>query len=97
MFLNNEPCLELSRFNNVLCQGKSPNLKIRYAKIDINSSDFLKLIPQIINSKEQLHYVFKLGWEFWNASDENLLNQFDSRQKYNIINNLIEKQFQIIQ
>lgn len=90
-FLSGITCLEAQEFNKVLAFTGSKLLKIRHKKININSSDFLKLIPQTIKSEEELHYIFKLGWDFWNTSDKNFLRKFSSRQKYHVINNLIEK------
>jgi hypothetical protein len=57
----------------------------------INKSDFLNLIPQKIKNNQELHYIFKLGWDFWNTSESNFLRKFKLRQKYHVINNLIEK------
>lgn len=90
-FLKEGKGTELEELNEVLEKSGSPILKIRYSKIELNQSDFLKLTPQKINNEQELHYIFKLGWEFWNNSDENVLNNFESRQKYHVINNLIEK------
>lgn len=90
-FISGAPCSKLDEFNNVLTISGHPIFTKRYKILNINKSDFLKLIPQTINSKEELHYIFKLGWEFWNNSDNNFLNNFKNRQKYHIINNLIEK------
>lgn len=90
-FLSERNCIELNEFNEVLKISGPTELKIRYKKIDVKKSDFLKLIPQNIKSTNELHYIFKLGWDFWNTSDTNFLKTFESRQKYHIINNLIEK------
>ncbi|WP_289665633.1 hypothetical protein [Flavobacterium panacagri] len=90
-FLTGKNCLELDEFNSVLSVSGPTELKIRYKKLDIKKSDFLKLIPQNIKSVPELHYIFKLGWDFWNTSETNFLKNFESRQKYHIINNLIEK------
>ncbi|CAD0001683.1 hypothetical protein [Flavobacterium salmonis] len=90
-FLKGRICSELNEFNSVLSVSGPTELKIRYKKLDINKSDFLKLIPQNIKNVDELHYIFKLGWDFWNTSESNFLKNFESRQKYHIINNLIEK------
>lgn len=90
-FISNKPCIKLNEFNNVLLISGYSQIKKRYNIINLNKSDFLKLIPQTITSKEELHYIFKLGWEFWNNADNNFLKNFKNRQKYHIINNLIEK------
>jgi hypothetical protein len=90
-FISDKVCIKLNEFNNVLLISGYSEIKIRYKVINLNRSDFLKLIPQTIENKEELHYIFKLGWEFWNSSDSNFLKNFKNRQKYHIINNLIEK------
>lgn len=90
-FLNGEHCKELKEFNDVLKKSGNEELKIRHIEIELSTSDFLNLIPQKLDSIDQLHYIFKLGWDFWNSSDKNSLNQFKNRQKYHVINNLIEK------
>jgi hypothetical protein len=81
----------LNEFNEVLYVSGYADLKIRHKILNIKKSDFLKLIPQSIKNAEELHYIFKLGWDFWNTSESNFLKNFESRQKYHIINNLIEK------
>jgi hypothetical protein len=90
-FLNGVNCEQQNMFNEVLKQSGSATFKIRYTKIELSKSDFLNLTPQKIISEQELHYIFKLGWDFWNSSDKNVLNNFESRQKYHVINNLIEK------
>jgi hypothetical protein len=90
-FLSDKKCPEILNFNMVLKASGSPEIKKRYKLIELKKSDFLKLIPQNIKNKEELHYIFKLGWEFWNNSEINFLKTFKNRQKYHIINNLVEK------
>lgn len=90
-FLNGVNCPELNEFNSVLSATGSKILKIRYSIIDKDKSNFLKLVPQVISDESQLHYIFKLGWDFWENSESNFLSTFQPRQKYHIINNLIEK------
>jgi hypothetical protein len=90
-FILDKKCTKLNEFNNVLLISGYSEIKKRYKVINLNKSDFLKLIPQTITTKEELHYIFKLGWEFWNSSDINFLKNFKNRQKYHVINNLIEK------
>lgn len=90
-FLKGEYQKEINEIEYALSNSVNQNLKIRHQTIDIKKSDFLNLIPQKIKSNSELHYIFKLGWEFWNDSDKNFLRNFESKQKYQIINNLIEK------
>lgn len=86
--LNNPEVLEI---NSALVNSGNEAFKIRHQKIFLKKSDFLNLIPQKISNDSELHYLFKLGWECWNTSETNFLKKFSSRQKYHIINNLIEK------
>lgn len=90
-FINNDICDELNEFNDLLMVSGPGILKLRHKIINSKKSDILKLIPQNFNNADELHYIFKLGWDFWNNSDTNFLKTFKSRQKYHIINNLIEK------
>lgn len=90
-FLSGKRCAELEEFNKVLSFSGGELLKIRYHNLDLNKSQFPELIPQHISEKEELHSIFKLGWDFWTNSDTNFLKDFRPRQKYHIINNLIEK------
>lgn len=90
-FLNNESNVIISEFNEVLTISGLPLLEKRHIEIRIEDCTFQDLYPQKFASKNELHYVFKLGWEIWNNSSTNFLKGFSSRQQYNIINNLIEK------
>lgn len=90
-FLSDKKCQELEDFNLVLFLSGSSELKNRHETLDISKSDFLNLIPQQIKNKDELHSIYKLGWDFWSDSDKNFLKDFKPRQKYHIINNLIEK------
>lgn len=90
-FLLGEKCVELEEFNKVLSLSGASILQVRHEAIDGKKSGFLDLIPQNITNKNELHYIYKLGWDFWSNSDHNFLKDFKPRQKYHIINNLIEK------
>jgi len=90
-FLNNTYNIKVDVINSALKSSGYEPFKIRHKKIDIKKSDFQNLIPQQIKTKEELHYIFKLGWDFWDTSEINFLKNFDARQKYNVINNLVEK------
>lgn len=81
----------IAEFNQVLDSSGLEKFQKRHQIIKTENSTFKDLYPQKFNSKEELHYVFKLGWELWNNSETNFLKEFTDRQKYNIINNLIEK------
>lgn len=90
-FLSGIESEELSEINKALQLSGSEVFKIRHKEIKIHKSDFQALVPQKINDNEELHYIFKLGWDFWNTSENNFLKKFSPRQKYHVINNLIEK------
>lgn len=90
-FLTGQYCQEKDEFNIVLKASGCDELKIRHSEISLNNSDFVDLVPQIIENDDQLHYIFKLGWDFWIGSETNFLQNFRPRQKYHIINNLMEK------
>lgn len=90
-FLNNNSNFKIIEITDALQSSGCDSFKIRHKKLDINKSDFQKLIPQQISTKEELHYIFKLGWDFWNTSEVNFLKTFTAKQKYNVINNLVEK------
>lgn len=90
-FLEEEINDIVNDFNKVLASYNLPILKKRYEIIEPEESNFQQLYPQQFRTVEELHYIFKLGWDIWNNSDNNFLKNFTSRDKYNIINNLIEK------
>jgi len=99
-FLLSKPNDEITNINNALMISGNEIFKKRHQTIDSTKSDFKNLIPQSFKSKEELHSVFKLGWDCWNNSDTNFLKEFKLRQKYQIINNLIEKSisnFEVVQ
>lgn len=90
-FLRSTSTPEIDRINKALVDSGYPKFEIRHTPISISRSDFLNLIPQKIDDDKQLHYIFKLGWDFWNTSETNFLKKFTPKQKYYVINNLIEK------
>ncbi|WP_423820210.1 hypothetical protein V5739_07180 [Salinimicrobium sp. TIG7-5_MAKvit] len=90
-FLKNQNCPEVNDIREVLNSLSLPELKIRHLVAKQKSSQLKDLIPQEFKNRAELHYIFKLGWDFWNDSESNFLKSFSPRQKYHIINNLIEK------
>ncbi|WP_456313830.1 hypothetical protein [Pseudomonas shirazensis] len=90
-FLSGRNRYEIQEINQALIRSGYQDFKIRHTEINIKKSDFQNLIPQRINNNSELHYIFKLGWDFWNTAESNFLKKFNSRQKYHVINNLIEK------
>ncbi len=90
-FLKGETCEEIDLIQEALEKGGHEKLKIRHTIIDPDKSEFALLIPQSIKTDEELHGIYKLGWDLWLNSDKNFLEPFSRRQKYYIVNNLIEK------
>lgn len=90
-FLKGESCESIDLIQNALEKMGGEKLKNRSVFLDPGNSDFLKLVPQNINSVEELHGLFKLSWDFWLDSENNFLKEFSPRQKYYVVNNLIEK------
>jgi hypothetical protein len=84
-------CNKTKDFNDVLGALGYEKLKIRYQEIQLDKTDLIKLIPQNIKSKEELHNIFSLGWLLWKNSETNFLANFSVRERYHILNNLIEK------
>ncbi|TFD96430.1 hypothetical protein E2605_09700 [Dysgonomonas capnocytophagoides] len=77
-------------------KATSTELKVRFKPTD-NNEDILDLIPHEIGHRDQLHYLFNLGWEIWlNKTSEfkhknGMVEELNPSQSYQIINNLIEK------
>lgn len=90
-FLENKTSPNISAIIEVLKSLDLPELKIRHLPINQGTSQLVNLIPQEFKNRNEVHYIFKLGWDIWNNSEVNFLKKFKPRQKYNIINNLIEK------
>lgn len=90
-FLNGEKISLIDEFNLVLAAQSKQKIEFRHKVFDADTSDFNEFIPQQINSDNELHAVFKLGLDFWNNSETNTLNKVPKKQRYNIINNLVEK------
>lgn len=90
-FLNGVSSREIDIIQEGLRKMGLPELNIRHNLINHTKSDFKDLVPQTINNDFELHSIFKLGWDLWLNSENNFLNDFSRRQKYHIINNLMEK------
>ena len=90
-FLNDDINDIVNDFNKVLNSNNLELLKKRYSVIKVENSNLKDLYPESFKTIEELHYIFKLGWEIWIDSEKNFLKDFSSRQSYNIVNNLIEK------
>lgn len=64
---------------------------------NLSPDDFYNLVPTNINDEQQLHSLFKLGWDIYLAGGEkfkdvNTMSYTPSQSEvYNIVNNLIEK------
>jgi hypothetical protein len=84
-----DPTIELIQI--ALSHSNHSQLSKKFRHIVDNESNFKQLIPQEVRDTYELHGLFKLGWDLWLSSNTNFLKEFDVRQKYYIINNLIEK------
>lgn len=82
-------------FIDVVRKKTGRSLEKRYQ--EISEDDILHLIPCEITEKNQLHYLFNLGWNIWLNSSwqfkevNNMNDELKPGQIYQIINNLIEK------
>jgi hypothetical protein len=71
-------------------------LKIRY-KLNINSEEFIKLIPLEINDPNDLSSVFVAAWDLFSnyhneiESQNNFCFEIKPSKLYELINNLVEK------
>jgi len=81
----------LSAIQEALEKIGKEKFKIRHELIGVENSDFSSLIPQDILNIPQLHGIMKLGWDFWLGKEKNFLSSFSRRQRYYVLNNLIEK------
>lgn len=90
-FLEGNSSSIIDEFNDLLTLSSLPQIKIRHSRIKIEDCNLAQLYPQKFQSVSELHYIFKLGWQIWENSETNFLKEFTSRQRYNIVNNLIEK------
>lgn len=95
-FLASRNTNELMIINTILpIRAAGEILKQRFSLFDLQSSDFIELVPQDINNVEELHGIFKLGWDFWNSKNCSIPTVISKKDKYLIINNLIEKSISI--
>jgi hypothetical protein len=90
-FLSGETTEEIDQIQRALHKISGKYLTVKHKIIDYENSNFTQLIPEDISSEAELHAIFKLGWDLWLNSNSNFLNEFSRRQKYYVINNLIEK------
>lgn len=85
----NDPIIET--IQNALDKMGHELLKMRHSIFNHQNCEFTKLIPENITNDMELHAIYKLGWDLWMNSASNFLSDFTRRQKYYVINNLIEK------
>lgn len=90
-FLIGESFPELELIQKVLKASNNKELKIRHQIIEPTQSYFNDLLPQKINTSAELHGLFKLVYDLWQNSKSNFLADFEPRQQYAIMNNLMEK------
>ncbi|WP_313098256.1 hypothetical protein [Epilithonimonas sp.] len=89
-FLNGESLDLLKDFNEVL-SSLDKELIIRFEEKNCSSSNFYHFIPEIIENDKQLHFVYKVGWFIWKDKTHASYVGIPERQKYQMLNNLIEK------
>jgi hypothetical protein len=66
--------------------------EIKSRRTLISENDFIEFIPPIINSNEELHSLFEVGWNLWNRDIKKFKERnITEKNKYNILNSLIEK------
>ncbi len=90
-FLENKKFDIVDEFNELLQLSSLPVLEIRHTVTELEDCNLADLYPQKFKTVSELHYIFKLGWQIWEESETVFLKDFSSRQRYNIVNNLIEK------
>lgn len=94
-FINSKPNYLIKKINDVVFNLTNKNLQFRFE--EFKSDDFKYLIPVEIDNDNQLHYLFKYGWNLWLGEWEeferknNMNYTIHSNEAYSIINNLIEK------
>lgn len=94
-FLNgvSNPVLDIIKKTVQTVTGKE--LKVRFR--DLSPDDFYNLVPTIISNEQELHSLFKLGWDVYLSGGDNFKNANamsytpSQSEVYNIVNNLIEK------
>jgi hypothetical protein len=91
LFLDGEPFEILDQFQNALKKAGCGLLEIRHLTLRTEDSGFAKLQAHLVQNSEMLFSLFKLGWDSWTLSDANFLREFEPRQRFYILNNLIEK------
>ena len=90
-FLANIHNDNVEQINEMLGLLGKNHFEKKYKEIPVNKSSFTKLFPQNFKNIGELHYIFKLGWEFWENYENNILKDFTNKDRYYIVNNLIEK------
>ncbi len=66
--------------------------ELRNRRKVITDADFRAFIPTIITNEEELHSIFEVGWGLWLSKvAEFELKNISKFEKYQILNNLIEK------
>ncbi|MDV4100261.1 hypothetical protein CMT19_04285 [Elizabethkingia anophelis] len=89
-FLKGENVDVLNGFQEILSPFNK-ELKIRFEQKNADETNFYKFIPEVLESDEQLHYIYKTGWTVWKDRTNPSFTGILERQKYQMLNNLIEK------
>lgn len=90
-FLNSVADTQIKVIQETLKKVGVKQFGFRFKQIDLKDNGLINLVPQQIKSDSELHAIFKLGWDIWLQSDTNYFRDFSRRQRYYIVNNLIEK------
>lgn len=89
-FLNAQHLEVLNEFNAILIT-LSKELKIRFEEKVPATSNFYNFTPEILQNDQQLHYIYKTGWSIWKDTTNPAYSGIPEKQKYQMLNNLIEK------
>ncbi|SHL96220.1 hypothetical protein [Chryseobacterium polytrichastri] len=89
-FLNMRPSSIIDDFKEIVeLVGKK--IELRFEEKTISNSNFYKFIPEILENDKQLHYIYKIGWGVWKDNTSTSFIDLPEKQKYQMLNNLIEK------
>ncbi|MCT4071848.1 hypothetical protein HZP85_09840 [Elizabethkingia anophelis] len=89
-FLKGERVDIVEEFQEVLSPFNK-ELKTRFEEKNANETNFYKFTPEVIQNDKQLHYIYKTGWSVWKDTTNPDFSGILERQKYQMLNNLIEK------
>jgi hypothetical protein len=88
-FIGGQKDREINLLKSSTKRFTSNELEPKFKEID--SSDFKNLIPVELESDEELHGVFNLGWKLWMDKDNKVKEDLTYQDYYQALNNLMEK------